>query len=700
LGGNYTVAASGCKVHLEGAFWDDSTSQRIDSETKTMSLKNRESSELMTRRGLLRAAGALTLAAGCDAGRSPAPGDRHLKRMIVLGVDGMDHGLVQKFIAEGFLPNCKRLMDMGSISPLATSTPPQSPVAWSNFISGTNPGGHGIFDFIARDPDTMLPYQSISRLVPGRKPLAVGNFLLPTSAGRIESLRHGATLWNELEGHGVPCTVFRVPANFPPTEGEARTLAGMGTPDLQGGYGTFTWYTDDPKERTRDVSGGRIERVLMRDDTMECRLRGPANEFSAKQETVEIPLTIHRDANNPVVRLVVQDTTIILKEKEWSDWVVVKFPMIPHVVEASGICRFYLKSVRQPFGLYVSPMNIDPANPSLPLSTPPDYSKQLVKELGYYYTQGMVEDTHALSANVLDAGEYRQQAMFVHDERMRFFEHELGRFEDGFLFFYFSTLDLSSHVFWRAIDPEHPEYDADLAASQGDFIRTLYEKVDHAIGLALDRLDERSWLIVMSDHGFASFRRQFNLNSWLLENGFMRTNGPPVRAGSSNFQDVDWSRTRAFGLGLNGLYLNRKGREKNGCVEPADAESLEQELVLKLKQVRDPETGDQVITNVFRASEIYSGPHVTLAPDLIVGYNRNYRASWDTILGGFPRELVLDNRDAWSGDHCIDPQFVPGVLLSSRRLESQTPRLEDLAPTILTAFHASVPASMTGTTLE
>ena len=658
-----------------------------------------ESRTAMKRRMFLQSSAAMVLAAGCSSPATSRPAGS-LQRMMVLGVDGMDHSLVKQFIAEGRLPNCKRLVDMGSFSPLATSNPPQSPVAWSNFISGTNPGGHGIFDFIARDTETMLPYQSISRVVRGSKPISIGNFLLPTSSGTLQSLRHGATLWNELQNHGVPCTVFRVPANFPPTEGEAKTLAGMGTPDLQGGYGTFTWYTDDIKERTRDVSGGRIERVPMRNHMMECKLRGPVNEFSAKQEQSEIPLTIYRDPESPVVRIMVQDQTLILKEKEWSDWVVVKFPLIPYAVEASGICRFYLKSVHRPFGLYVSPMNIDPKNPSLPLSTPPDYSKQLVKELGYYYTQGMVEDTHALSAKVLDASEYRQQAMFVHDERMRFFEHELAQFNDGFLFFYFSTLDLSSHVFWRTIDPDHPKYSAELAETQGDFIRSLYEKVDHAIGLALDKLDDKTWLIVMSDHGFTSFRRQFNLNSWLLDNGLLRTHSAPVRAGSTNFQDVDWTRTRAFGLGLNGLYINRKGREKYGCVEAAEADELEQELIRKLTEIRDPENDEQVITNVFRASEIYSGPHVGLAPDLIVGYNRNYRASWETILGGFPRQLVLDNAEVWSGDHCVDPQFVPGVLLSSRPLNSEAPRLEDLAPSILTAFGAAVPESMTGTVLK
>ena len=242
------------------------------------------------------------------------------------------------------------------------------------------------------------------------------------------------------------------PREFPAERKRSRHALRHGDARLAGDYGTFTWFTDDIKERTHDVSGGRIERAPIRDHVMEAKLRGPPDPFSEKQEPIEIPLTIYRDPEQPVVRIVVQDTTLILKEKEWSDWVVVKFPIIPYVQDASGICRFYLKSVHRPLGLYVSPINIDPKNPSLPLSTPPDYSKQLVKDVGYYYTQGMVEDTHALTSRILNADEYRQQALFVHDERMRFFEHELNRFRSGFFFFYFSTLDLSNHMFWRTID--------------------------------------------------------------------------------------------------------------------------------------------------------------------------------------------------------------------------------------------------------
>ncbi len=621
--------------------------------------------------------------------------------MIVLGVDGMDPNLLQQFIAEGRMPHCQRLMAQGSFHELATSNPPQSPVAWSNFISGTNPGGHGIFDFISRDPVTMKLFHSTTKLFEGGKPFKVGRYVVPTAAGRIENLRKGPTFWDDLERNGVDCTILRIPANFPPTSDETTSLSGMGTPDIQGGYGIFTWFTDDPNKRSRDVPGGRIERVAMKDHVATCRLFGPPNEFIEGSPRAELTFTVYRDPERDAAKIVIGESEIILRAGEWSDWVVVRFTILPLAAEVSGICRLYLKSVRRPFGLYVSPINIDPSDPSVPISTPPDYSKRLVKELGYFYTQGMIEDTHALSAGVLDSNEYRQQAMFVHDERMRFFEHELDRFEKGFLFFYFSTLDLSSHMFWRTMDPEHPLYSEELAKSQGDFLAELYGKVDRAIGLALERFDKNSWVMVMSDHGFTSFRRQFNLNSWLLDQGYLQTKGPPVREGSSMFQGVDWERTLAYGVGLNGLYLNLKGREIHGSVATGrEAEALADELATRLVQVKDPDNDEPVIVKVYKANEAYQGPHAGEAPDLIVGYSRNYRASWDTILGGFPKKHVLDNTDPWSGDHCIDPSFVPGILLSNRPLKGVNPRLEDMAPTILAAFDVPVPAGMTGKNLN
>jgi predicted AlkP superfamily phosphohydrolase/phosphomutase len=654
----------------------------------------------LSRRAFLGAVGAATALGGCGRSARRAPAPRAADRVIVLGVDGFDPNLLERLMGEERMPHCQRLIATGSFQRLRTSDPPQSPVAWSNFISGTNPGGHGIFDFIARDPQTMTPYHATAKTEQAATQLPLGKWQIPLSSGRLNNLRKGPTFWTNLEAHGIPCMVLRVPANFPPTAGEAVALSGMGTPDLLGGYGTFTYLTDDPAVRAGDVPGGRIVRVAVRDHTIEGALLGPANSFTAEGEQTDIPLTVDLDPDRPLARIAIQDQTFVLAEGDWSDWIAVRFSLLPYLADAAGICRFYLKRAKGGFALYVSPVNIDPAHPALPISTPPDYSRRLVRELGYFYTQGMAEDTKALSAGVLSNSEYRQQATFVLEERMQFFKHELQRFERGFFFHYFSTLDLSSHVFWRTLDPQHPLYSPQLAAEQGDFIPLLYRQVDDAIGDALKTADERTLLLVMSDHGFTSFRRQFNLNSWLMDAGYVRPKVSRVQSVNSFFADVDWKRTRAYGLGINSLYLNLRGRELHGTVSPgSDADDLCRELAERLVAVRDPQTGEAVIAHVHRARDIYSGPYATEGPDLIVAYNNHYRASWDTILGGFPREIVLDNTDAWSGDHCVASQFVPGVLLSNRPVRAQAPGLEDLAPTILAEFGVPVPAEMTGKNL-
>src|SRR5262249_50481417 len=415
---------------------------------------------------------------------------------------GFDPNLLERLIAEGRMPHCQRLVAAGSFQRLRTSDPPQSPVAWSNFISGTNPGGHGIFDFVARDPQTMAPYHATARTEQAATRLPLGKWRIPLSSGRLTNFRRGPTFWTNLEEQGIPCTVLRVPANFPPTAGETVALSGMGTPDLLGGYGTFTYLSDDPAVRTRDVPGGRIVRAAVKDHTVEGALPGPANSFTADGEQTDIPFIVDLDPELPLARIAIQDQTFVLKEGEWSDWIAIRFSLLSYLADAAGICRFFLKRAKGGFALYVTPVNIDPAHPALPISTPPDYSRRLVRELGYFYTQGMAEDTKALSAGVLTNGEYRQQATFVLNERARLFEHELDRFQRGFFFHYFATPDLSPHVFWRTLDRRHPLYSAELAAEHGDFIPHLYRQVDQAIGQALSKMDHRTLLFVISDHGF------------------------------------------------------------------------------------------------------------------------------------------------------------------------------------------------------
>jgi predicted AlkP superfamily phosphohydrolase/phosphomutase len=636
---------------------------------------------------------AAMLLAACERARGRSVASR---KLIILGIDGMDPDLLTKFMAEGKMPNFARLAARGSYRRLTTSIPPQSPVAWSNLITGMNAGGHGIFDFIHRDPKTFQLYFSTSRVEGPKHSLHVGNWVIPLGSGSAEQLRQGKAFWEILDEQSVPNYVYRIPANFPPITAKGETLSGMGTPDLRGTYGTFTFYTDDPTAVAGAVEGGEIVQVEVQNNRVASLLIGPENTFRRKSPTATEPFTVDVDPLNPVARVSFQNQQLVLKEGEWSGWVPVEFQLMPLIGNVKGICRFYLKQAHPRFQLYVSPINIDPADPALPISTPASYSRTLERQIGEFHTQGIAEDTKALSDGVLDDKEYLEQARTVLAEHRRAFDVEFPKFQRGLFFFYFSSLDLNAHMMWRLTDPQHPGYDAALAAHYGTALEEFYEQIDQVLGEVLPKLDENTTLLVLSDHGFAPYRHSFNLNTWLLQNDYITlkdgTSGDP----SEPFAGVDWSRTRAYGLGLNGLYLNLKGREREGIVEPAQADALLREIREKLLEGRDPKDNGPVITRIDLASEVYQGPYAHSGPDALVGYNRGYRAGWKTILGAFPPDVLEENTSPWSGDHCMDYTLVPGVLLSNRKIDAQTPALTDIAPTILAEFGIAKTKDMMG----
>ena len=627
-----------------------------------------------------------------------APAHSHSdQRLIILGIDGMDPQLLHRFMREGKMPNFAKLEAQGDFRQLTTSIPPQSPVAWSNLITGMNAGGHGIFDFIHRDPKTMGLYFSASRVEGPKHAIHLGSWAIPLGGGSAEQLRKGVAFWQLLDQHGIPNTIFRIPSNFPPVSAKGKTLSGMGTPDLRGTYGTFSFYTDDPAAVAGAVEGGQIIPVQVENSRVMANLIGPDNSFRKGSPAAVEPFSVAVDPLESVAKVTVQGREFVLREGEWSDWIHVEFQLIPFLANVKGMCRFYFKQAHPRFQLYVSPINIDPADPALPISTPSSYSRFLTDEAGEFHTQGIAEDTKALSDGVLDDDEYLRQARTVLAEHRRIFDAEFPKFHQGVFFFYFSSLDLNSHMFWRLMDPKHPEYDATLAAQNGSAIEDFYEQMDQVLGEVLPRLDDHTTLLVLSDHGFAPYYRSFNLNTWLLDNGYIKLKNDASRNSSEPFANVDWSQTRAYGLGLNGLYLNLRGRESNGIVEPGTAaDSLMAEIRAKLLAVQDPKSKQPVITRVDLASEAYAGPYAREGPDLIVGYNRGYRAGWQTILGAFPPEELEDNTNPWSGDHCMDYTLVPGVLLSNRKMAAQAPALTDIAPTILAEFGIAKAKGMIG----
>ncbi len=644
------------------------------------------------------------------------------KRVLILGIDGMDPGLARRFMAEGDLPNLQKLMSTGDFKPLESSIPPQSPVAWSNFITGANPGKHGIYDFIHRNPDTYSPYLATSRTEEASEDdsIVIGTRVIWLKGGKAELLRHGKPFWEYLAENGVWERVFKIPSNFPPYEGQGWSGSGMGTPDILGTYGTFTYFTDMPPEHEEAIGGGTIVPVYPVDNVIQTEITGPTNTFKLKDtrpytgsgdykrrnyETSRVPLTIFIDPENPCAKIEFQDQEIMLNQGEWSGWAPIQFPMWSPVVEVSGIVRFYLKEVRPDFKLYASPVNMDPMDPPLPVTNPPEYAREIAEDIGYFYTQGMPEDTKARQADlgILNDGELFKQMLLVHEEDLEMFRWHLDRFRDGMLFYYFSSLDLGTHMFWRLHDESHPAYDPEWAEKLGDPVRRLYKKMDHVVGMALDELDSKTTLIVMSDHGFASWARTFQPNSWLLENGYIKLEPEVDQEDVDMFYDpatydyaVDWSRTSAYALGINGVYINLQGREKYGAVPEADYRDLVDEVADKIEAYVDPETGEHPVLEAFKSYRVFHGEHLDIAPDIVLGYKRGYRGGDDSALGEFPKEIISKNESPWSGDHCIATREVPGVIISNRKIEKKDPALIDVGPTVLKIFGLPVPGHMDG----
>ncbi len=622
------------------------------------------------------------LLAGCGDGRPPAYDGLSV---LVLGIDGMDPILTKQYMAEGKLPNVQRLLEKGTMSDLETSVPPLSPVAWSNFITGMDSGGHGIYDFMHRDTETLIPYFAMSRAT-SAEGTKLGKYQIPGESD-LELLRRGQPFWEALESRGVPSTVVRMPVNFPPSGTASRELSGMGTPDAIGSYGTFSWYTSVLFAFSgQDVGGGEIYEVWEEDGIVEARLHGPPNPFLADGSDLTTDFKVYVDPVDDVAKIEIGDEHRVLKVGEWSDWVPFKFAMIP-TQTLPAMVRFHLRRVRPEFELYASPINFDPLDPGMPISTPSDYAAELAEATGRFYTQGMPEDTRAFEEGVLTRDEFLAQADIAGREIREQYKHVLADFEGGLLYYYTGNLDQVCHMMYKVIDPEHPRYDAEADAPYAGEIEKLYREADELVGMAMDRMDDDTLLVVMSDHGFAPLRRTMSLNTWLKENGYLRLKDPDLKNDSGLFLNVDRSKTQAYSAGLNGLSLNQRGREKGGIVDPAKREALLAEIGEKLLATVDPKTGQPAVTKVYIRDQFFKDRgELEVGPDMVIGYAWSYGGSGDSALGKVPEELYEDNDREWTGDHGMDHEVVPGVLIVSRPLKRTATSLRNLAASILAEY--------------
>ena len=652
---------------------------------------------------------AKTALIGLGAGLSPASEllaatVAKRRKTVILGIDGMDIKLASAFMRLGVLPNFSKLAQLGGMTSVATSCPPQSPVAWSSFSVGAWTSVHGIYDFIHRDPATMAPYLSTSKVTGSDKTFAIGDLEIPLAAGKVVNLRKGRPFWEYLADHGIPTTIQKMPGNFPCQHDKVNMLSGMGTPDLRGGYGSFTLITTAPPDNADKITGGEVVPITFQDHYAELPLAGPENTLRRGHPQATVPVRIWRDPSNPVVRIIIQDQELILGQGDWTGWLTLSFTMLNHISEVKGICKLYVKSVHPEFSLYVSPINIDPADPVLPIVSSPDYGKELSRHLGPFYTKGMPEDTKALTYDILDNSEYLDLAYQIIAESRLGMEYEiskLARQDEGLLFYYFSSLDQDSHMFWRTIDKESPLYTEELDRQFGHTLKDLYIEMDKCLGRAMNLIDIHDpnvQLLAMSDHGFGPFRRQVNLNSWLHGQGFISLQEGTDMEEGEYFANVNWDQSAAYALGINAIYLNLAGRERFGSLAESQASSVRNKISDGLLALRDPKNGHKVVSNVYQIpeSEKKANPH---APDLIVGWNLGYRTSWGSILGSFTKEAIQDNDDRWSGDHCIDPALVPAILFSNRKVSRAQPTMIDITATVLAEYGIPQPPHMTGRSL-
>jgi predicted AlkP superfamily phosphohydrolase/phosphomutase len=662
----------------------------------------------LNRREFLKRSAVTTAALSAGFGIKPVYGAKKKrggagKKVIVLGIDGMDPVLSEQLMNAGKLPNFNKLRKLGGFHTLGTSIPPQTPVAWCNFINGAGPGSHGIFDFIHRHPEKQcFPFFALSETVAGEGYWEIGDYKVPLfwpfdhKAAATLLRRQGIPFWDYLDKAGVYSVFYDLPCNYPPSPskyGNHQCLSGMSTPDMLGTYGTYQHFAEDGPIRTKDKGGGKRSMLFFENEAAHIKLIGPTNNLLINPEPATIDFSVYRDKQAKAAVIEIQNQRILLKEGQWSRWLKLDFEMskVGLNEHISSICRFYLQEVSPNFRLYVSPINSDPTDSALKITEPPEFIKEISEKLGLFYTTGFQEDYNALKHRVFTDAEYATQADYVLAERLNLLEYAFENYDDGLLFFYFSSTDLQSHMFWWDSDEKHPTRSTSDAKEYFNKIHKLYQKLDSVFGDILSRYGDKATIIVMSDHGFTNFKRQFNLNSWLKENGYLY---PPDA--SSILRDVEWSSTKAYGLGINGLYLNLKGRERDGIVEPGQQrEELIQELITNLEAVRD-KNGRQVIRKVHRTDKAYTGPATALAPDLIIGYYRNYRASWATCLGDMTKEVLLDNDSAWSADHCADVSEVPGVIFSNKPIGADAPALVDVGPSILTEFGLKIPSSMEG----
>ena len=659
--------------------------------------------------------------------RRAAPPSRYAQKLVVLGFDGLDPDLVRQWIGEGKLPNIARLVAQGGLYDLETTHSPESPTAWASFATGANPGKHNIYDFLVRDLATYLPDLGMVRRVPAR---FLFNYI-PISRPQVLSIRGGTSFWVTAGQAGVRASVLTVPVTYPPEDvPNGEMLSGLPLPDVRGTMGTFSYYATDLSryEEGNTEFGGVLKRLAFDGDVATTTLDGPPNPVVRQQaqairakgslndderarleqlradEDVRLPLTIRwrRGTDSAVVEL--GGRTFSLKAGEWSPWIDLEF-RINFLVRIHGMAQLLLIKAGDDLQLYVSPVNWKPDAPPLPMSSPSSFSADLFKRLGYYRTLGWAEATWPLEEGRIDEKAFLDDLYRAFDDRAQVILDRLEHGQWDLLVGVIESTDRVQHMMWRLYDKSHPLYDPKLAEKYGDAIERVYRRSDQFVGEVLDRIDPDIPVLIASDHGFHSFRKAVNLNTWLVQEGYMVLKGDTgfkklddLFGAGEFWEAVDWSRTRAYAMGLGQVYFNLRGRESKGIVSPgAEYQALSDEMTARLLAVTDPDTGEHFVQAVYPRDKVYHGPYLENASDLQLGFKDGYRVSWQTALGGAPAGIVYPNMKRWSADHgSFDRADTAGTLISSRKVPGPRYDVMDVAPTVLKYFGVAIPPDIDG----
>lgn len=624
--------------------------------------------------------------------RPKRTGARHAKRVVIVGLDGQDPELTEKWMNEGLLPNFSRLREKGAFARLGTTLPAESPVAWSSFQTGCNPGKHRIYDFLVPNRKSLMPELSSANVTSSARTLKLGKYIIPLGKPIIEAGRKSQSFWSILGKFGVFSAVLRVPITFPPEKFNGVLLSAMNVPDVKGSQGTYFYFTSNAEDKRPLMSGQQCP-LQITDAGVKGELPGPENTLLKDGGELRIPFMITNAKNGSgAASLQLPDQTLELKKDEYTPWVTLSYKAAVGFT-VKGICRFLLLEREPHTRLYVTPIQIDPGNPALPISHPVSYSMYLAKRHGPFATLGVAEDTSGLNEGIIGEEPFLQQCQEIHQEREKMFFDALDKTRKGAVVCVFDITDRVQHMFFRF----HKDKNWGASINDARFehvIRDLYVQMDALVGRVMRELDDETALMVLSDHGFKPFRRAVELNRWLQQNGYLTEKTDAQTP--DLLQRVDWSKTQAYAVGFGGIYINMAGREAKGIVKKEDVQRLKQEICKKLRSIRDSEHDRSPVSEVYDRDKAYKGPYVIDAPDLVVGFAPGYRVAWETVTGGFGKDVVSDNVRPWSGDHNMNPPQVPGMLFCNRPIDCASPHITDIAPTVLDLFGVPIPAHMDG----